>query len=71
MYIMVKVNGDIIFNVQNNVRCEISNIITKKLHNNPWYRIVVQKYILAPIYEQVNENLFRLSIRKINYEKRY
>jgi hypothetical protein len=35
MYIMVKVNGDIIFNVQNNVRCEISNIITKKLHNNP------------------------------------
>jgi len=71
MYIMVKVNGDIIFNVQNNVRCEISNIITKKLHNNTWYRIVVQKYILAPIYEQVNENLFRLSIQKINYEKRY
>jgi hypothetical protein len=69
MYIMVKVNGDIIFNVQNNVRCEISNVITKKLHNKPWSRIVVQKYILAPIYEQVNENLFRLSIRKINYEK--
>jgi len=70
MYIMVKVNDDIIFNVQNNVRCEISNIITKKLHNNPWPRIVVQKYILAPIYEQVNVNLFRLSIRKINYDER-
>jgi hypothetical protein len=71
MYIMVKVSGDIIFNVQNNVRCKISNIITKKLHNNPWSSIVVQKYILAPIYRQVNENLFRLSIQKINYEKRY
>ena len=66
---MIKVNSDIIFNVQNNVRCKINNVITKKLHNNPW--IVVQKYILAPIYEQVDENLFRVSIRRTNYEKRY
>jgi hypothetical protein len=70
MYIMVKVNGDIIFNVQNNVRFEISNVITKKLHNNPWSRIVVQKYILAPIYEQVNGNLLGLSKQRTNYEKR-
>ncbi len=68
---MIKVSGDIIFNVNNKVKCEISNVITKKLHNNPWSRIVVQKYILLPIYRQVNENLFRLSIEKINYEKLY
>jgi len=68
---MIKVNSDIIFNVHNKVKCEISNVITKKLHNNPWSRIVAQKYILAPIYRQVNENLFRLSIEKTNYEKLY
>ena len=70
MYIMVKVNSDIIFNVHNKVKCEISNVITKELHNNPWSRITAQKYILSPIYGQVNENLYRISIRRTNYEKR-
>lgn len=67
---MIKVSGDIIFKVQSHIRCEISSVITKELHNNPYSKITVQKYILSPIYEQVNENLFRVSIRRTNYEKR-
>ena len=66
---MFKVHSDIIFKVQSHIRCEISSVITKELHNNPYSKITVQKYILSPIYEQVNENLFRVSIRRTNYEK--
>ena len=67
---MIKVNSDIIFNAYNKVKCEISNVIAKELHNNPWSRIVAQKYILSPIYGQVNEKLFRVLLQITNYEKR-
>jgi hypothetical protein len=67
---MVKVNSDIIFNVHNKIKYEISNVITKELHNNPWSRITAQKYILSPIYRQVNGNLLGLSKQRTNYEKR-
>ena len=68
--IMVKVNSDIIFNVHNKIKNQISNVITKELHNNPWSRITAQKYILSPIYRQVNGNLLGLSKQRTNYEKR-
>jgi hypothetical protein len=67
---MIKVNGDIIFNVHNKIKCQISNVITKELHNNHWSRITAQKYILSPIYRQVNGNLLGLSKQRTNYEKR-
>jgi len=67
---MVKVNNDIMVNVHNKIKYEISNVIRKELHNGPWSRITAQKYILSPIYRQVNGNLFGLSKQRTNYEKR-